>query len=231
MVEPVIIGDCVLYNADCMDILPALGKVDAVVTDPPYGIGVCGAEGGVTSLKSGAKDYGIQLWDSNPIGEVECNLMLSISEYQIIWGGNYFANFLPNSQCWLVWDKINGKGFSLADVELAWTSLDKASRLFSVSRTKTFQEDKSHPTQKPIGVMKWCIEQLPDGCATILDPFLGSGSTLVACAKMGKRGIGIEREPKYFDIACKRIEDAYKQPDMFVEPPKKAEQINLDISS
>jgi site-specific DNA-methyltransferase (adenine-specific) len=215
--NPVTIGRATLYLGDCRDILPTLPKVDAVVTDPPYGIGVCGNEGGVTSLKSGAKDYGKQEWDREPIEQAEIDLLLAASDHQIIWGGNYFASHLPDSQCWLVWDKLSGEGFSLADVELAWTSFDKAARMFRRSRTVTFSEGKEHPTQKPIGLKKWCISHLPEGCEIILDPFMGSGTTGVAAVQMGRSFIGIEREPKYFDIACKRIEDAQRQGDFFVE--------------
>ena len=214
MIEPVVIGNARLYLGDCRAILPNLPKVDAVITDPPYGIGVCGNEGGVTSLKSGAKDYGKQEWDSEPIGAVEIALILPAAKTHVIWGGNYFAAHLPNSQGWLVWDKLNGDGFSLADVELAWTSRDKAARIFRMSRTAVFSEDKQHPTQKPIGLMEWCIKQAGDP-ATILDPFMGSGTTGVACMNLGRSFIGIEREVKYFDIACRRIDDAQRQSRLF----------------
>jgi hypothetical protein len=195
----------------------------SLLTDPPYGIGVCGNEGGVTSLKSGAKDYGKQEWDNEPLEQAEIDLLLAYTERQIIWGGNYFASHLADSQCWLVWDKLNGEGFSLADVELAWTSFDRAARMFRRSRTATFSEGKVHPTQKPIALMKWCIGFLPEN-DTILDPFMGSGTTGVACAKLGRKFIGIEIDPGYFDIACRRIEKAYSQPDMFIERPSPAKQ-------
>ena len=188
----------------------------SLLTDPPYGIGVCGNEGGVTSLKSGAKDYGKQEWDNEPLEQAEIDLLLAYTEHQIIWGGNYFASHLPDSQCWLVWDKLNGEGFSLADVELAWTSFDKAARMFRRSRTATFSEGKVHPTQKPIALMKWCISFLPDA-QTILDPFMGSGTTGVAAVQMGRKFIGIEREERYFEIACRRIEQAQRQGDLFIE--------------
>lgn len=142
------IGDCTLYLGDCMEIMPTLGKVDAAATDPPYGIGVCGNEGGVLSLKSGAKYWGKQQWDNAPIGADHIRELLAASSQQIIWGGNYFANNLPPSQCWLVWDKINGAGFSLADVELAWTSMDKAARMFRVSRNFFRGRGKGTPYAK-----------------------------------------------------------------------------------
>ena len=151
------------------------------------------------------------------------DLIRECSKEQIIWGGNYFASHVANSQGWLVWDKLNGEGFSLADVELAYTSLDVASRIFRLSRTATFAERKNHPTQKPIELMKWCLGFLPKA-KTICDPFMGSGTTGVACAKIGKQFIGIEREPNYFDIACRRIQAALDAPDMFVEAPKPAKQ-------
>jgi len=211
-----VIGRATLIQADCRDVLPLLGKVDAVVTDPPYGIGVCGNEGGVTSLKSGAKDYGRQEWDNEPIEQVEIDLLLAAAKNQIIWGGNYFASHLPDSQCWLVWDKMNGEGFSLADVELAWTSFDKAARMFRKSRTVTFGEDKAHPTQKPISLMKWSVSFV-QAAGTILDPFMGSGTTGVAAVQMGRDFIGIEREERYFEIACRRIAEAQRQGDLFIE--------------
>lgn len=213
----------VLHLGDCLDILPGLPRVDAVVTDPPYGISVCGNEGGVTSLSSGAKNYGKQQWDHSPISAEQIDAILSASKNQIVWGGNYFANNLPPSQGWLVWDKINGAGFSLADVELAWTSLDKASRLFKLSRTATFSEGKEHPTQKPIGLMGWCLGFLPDA-QTILDPFMGSGTTGVACVQLGRKFIGIELEPRYFDIACRRIADELKRPRLDLTPTHKPVQ-------
>jgi len=214
--EWVEIGRARLICADCRDILPTLPKVDAVVTDPPYGIGVCGNEGGVTSLKSGAKDYGKQEWDAEPIEQDEIDLIRKAANDQLIWGGNYFASHLPDSQCWLVWDKLNGEGFSLADVELAWTSLDKAARIFRISRTATFAENKVHPTQKPIALMKWSIGHFPTA-QTILDPFMGSGTTGVAAVQMGRAFIGIEREERHFEIACRRIEEAQRQGDFFIE--------------
>ena len=214
MAEKVVIGNATLYLGDCRQILPTLPKVDAVITDPPYGIGVCGNEGGVTSLKSGAKYYGKQEWDSEPIGAVEIALILQAAKTHVIWGGNYFAAHLPNSQGWLVWDKLNGDGFSLADVELAWTSRDKAARIFRMSRTAVFSEDKQHPTQKPIGLMEWCIKHAGNP-ETVCDPYMGSGTTGVACMNLGRKFIGIEREVKYFDIACRRIDDAQRQARLF----------------
>jgi len=140
-------------------------------------------------------------------------------------GGNYFTYYLPPSMQWLVWDK-GQRDFSLADCEFAWSSQSGAARIFDYARGKALQDGRVHPTQKPVELMKWCLEFLPKS-QTILDPFMGSGTTGVACVKMGRKFIGIEREPEYFEIACKRIREAYSQPDMFIEPVKKMEQAPL----
>ena len=215
MVEPVIIGNATLYLGDCRDILPTLGKVDAVVTDPPYGIG---EDGGDKNRRRGYKPLVVHeklSWDKERPQKDIFDAIRECSSSQIIWGGNYFADFLPPSMGWLYWDKKMGGDFS--DGELAWTSQKKAVRDFSKSPFAGLSggHDRVHPTQKPIALMKWCIAFIPDA-QTILDPFMGSGTTGVAAVQIGKQFIGIEREPKYFDIACKRIEDAQKQGDLFI---------------
>jgi DNA modification methylase len=210
------IGDATLYLGDCREILPTLGKVDAVVTDPPYGIGEDGGR------FRGRKGQNIRVlpglgWDKQRPEKEIFDLMRAASDEQIIWGGNYFADFLPPSKGWLYWQKLMGGDF--ADGELAWTSLDRALREFTKCPKGQGAE---HPTQKPEALMKWCLLFLPKA-NTICDPFMGSGTTGVAAVKLGRSFIGIEREPSYFDIACRRIEAAYKQPDMFVarpDPPK-----------
>jgi DNA modification methylase len=144
-------------------------------------------------------------------------LVLQAGKNSVVWGGNYFPDMLPPipKAKWLIWDK-GQEGFSLADCEMAWCSFEGAIRRINYARAKAMQDGKQHPTQKSITVMKWCISQLPKPSETILDPFMGSGTTGVAAVQMGRKFIGIEREPKYFDIACKRIEDAQRQGDMFI---------------
>lgn len=205
MSNPVIIGNATLYCGDCRDILPTLGKVDAVVTDPPYGIGF-----GAKHTKWSA-NRGVVLgeWDSE-IPDVSA--LLDISENIIIWGGERFG--LPIRRCWLTWVKPDAAP-TFASTEFAWTSWDKPARHFMQSISGMNAERIGHPTQKPLRLMKWCVDFVPDA-QTILDPFMGSGTTGVAAVQMGKSFIGIEREPKYFDIACKRIEDAQRQGDMFI---------------
>lgn len=209
-----VIGRARLILGDCRDILPTLPKVDAVVTDPPYGIGADKAAS-KNEGKWGWTYYGETNWDaSRPPPEV-FELILKAGKEQIIWGGNYFTDLLPPTMQWLVWDK-GQRDFSLADCEFAWSSQQRAARIFDYPRARALQDGKEHPTQKPIALMKWCIDMLPKA-GTILDCFLGSGTTGVAAVQMGRDFIGIEREPKYFDIACRRIEQAQRQGDLFIE--------------
>ena len=213
------IGDATLYLGDCRDVLPTLGKVDAVITDPPYGIG---EDGG----RRGRKGQNIRVlpkmgWDASRPAKSTFAQILSAAPVQIIWGGNYFADLLPPSKGWLYWQKLMGGDFS--DGELAWTNRDKALREFTCCPKG---KGGLHPTQKPVPLMEWCLGFLPDA-RTILDPFMGSGTTGVACVNLGRAFIGIEREPSYFDIACRRIEEAYRQPRLFEEPAPKPVQYSL----
>jgi DNA modification methylase len=223
------IGDATLHLGDCLDIMPTLGKFDAVVTDPPYGIGESSKKAASRALLAAVKDYGEFNWDSKPASDAAIDALREASQHQIIFGGNYFT--LPPTSCWLVWDKKNGKT-DFADCELAWTNLAKAVRRIEWlwhGMIRKGDDVRQHPTQKPVGVIKWCIGHLPASTETILDPFMGSGTTGVACAKMGRKFTGIELDEGYFDIACRRIEEAYAQPDLFVEPPKPSKQEALEL--
>lgn len=216
-----VIGDCTLYLGDCMDVLQTMGLVDAVVTDPPYGIKentrrVAERQrrhGGKSTALADQRDYGTFEWDHAPPPPECFELIANISTHQIIFGGNFFP--LGPTSCWLVWDKeVNG---DFADCELAWTNLKKAVRLIrwrSNGMIRKGREERFHPTQKPLGVMAWCLTHIPDA-KLIADAFMGSGTTGVACVKAGLSFIGIERDAAYFDIACRRIDDAYRQMDLF----------------
>jgi site-specific DNA-methyltransferase (adenine-specific)/modification methylase len=210
-----------LYCGDCREILPSLISVDAVVTDPPYGIGEAAGKNASRGNLAVAKDYGDDRWDDSPISSELMRLVRSAGQYTVIFGGNYYD--CPPASCWLVWDKENGTN-DFADCELAWTNLPKAVRrikfMWNGMLRANGEKRGDHPTQKPIGVMKWCIEQIPPPATLILDPFMGSGTTGVAAVKLGRKFIGIEIEPKYFDIACRRISEATKQADLFVEQPR-----------
>jgi len=226
----VTIGNCRLLLGDCLEILPTLGKVDsgvvgprkgwAVITDPPYGInygklmrGKGDGNGGLD--RNRWKDYGVFDWDQKRPDEATIKAIAQFAADTIIWGGNYFADLLPPTMRWLVWDKC--QAFSLADFELAWTSQNAAGRTFRYSRPEALRDGRHHPTQKPVELMEWCVGFVP-AKAIILDPFMGSGTTGVACVKLGRSFIGIEIDEGYFDIACRRIQDAVDRPDLFIAP-------------
>jgi DNA modification methylase len=212
--NPVTIGRATLYLGDAADILPTLGKFDACITDPPYGIGADRAAS-KNEGKWGWTYYGETDWDAQRPSQALFEAILGCSRDQIIWGGNYFTDLLPPTMQWLVWDK-GQRDFSLADCEFAWSSQQKAARIFDYARARALQDGKEHPTQKPIQLMKWCLDFVPKA-QTVVDPFLGSGTTGVAAVQRGLSFTGIERHEPYFQIACKRIEDAQRQGDFFVE--------------
>ena len=197
-----------IYNADCRQVLPFLGRFDLLLTDPPYGIGADNRKQILSRAnKAPARDYGESNWDVKPPMPL-LNLIWSEPESSIIWGGNYFG--LPASPCWLVWDKDNTGDF--ADSELAWTNLPKAVRKFKWRWNGMLQEkagrgkeNRVHPTQKPLPLMQWCLGLVPDA-KTILDPFMGSGTTLVAAKLEGRKAVGIEINEKYCESAAKRLE-------------------------
>lgn len=206
--EKVTIGNAVLYHGDCLEILPTLGKVDAVVTDPPYGIADIWTKGSERHGWKKCNDEAVlrNQWDDRPLDASACEVILQAAKQHIIWGGNYFP--LPQSRCWLVWNKPE-RGFSLAEAELAWTSFNAVVRVYDGPRSDV---GRVHPTQKPLGLMAWCVQKTN---GTILDPFMGSGTTGVACVNLGRKFIGIEIERKYFDIACERIAAAEAQGRLF----------------
>lgn len=208
------IGSATLYLGDCRDILPCVGSVDALITDPPYGLDKKAKGGGPRIPKDRHsirtfEDYG---WDKTRPDRSVFDAMLSAAPYQVIWGANYFSDYLPPSMGWLYWDKKMGGNFS--DGELAFTNQSRALKAFSHYNK---MPGRVHPAQKPVALLEWCILRLPDSCRTILDPFMGSGTTGVAALKLGRKFIGIEIDPKYFDIACRRIEDLARQGDMLAE--------------
>jgi len=210
------IGDATLYLGDSSVVVPWLASVDAVVTDPPYGAGY--AANPIVGKGKKASNHERSKWDNAAVDGL--HKILSIGRKQVVWGGNYYA--LPPSRGWLVWVKPDAPP-SMASLELAWTNLDRNARFISHSIAATNAERVGHPTQKPLQVMCWTLAQIGE-VEVVLDPFMGSGTTGVACAQLGRKFIGIEIEPKYFDIACRRIEDAYRQRPLFDPEPVKAEQ-------
>lgn len=200
-----------VYCGDCREILPLLPKADAVITDPPYGIGI--------AANPVRQRHAKMDWDDSIPAADLLDLVRSAAPLQIIWGGNYFD--LPPSQHFLVWDKVQPENFSLAMVEQAWSNMAKPAKLF---RRHVVSFSKEHPTQKPLELMEWCILQLPADARLILDPFMGSGTTGVAAVRQGRRFMGCEREQAYFDIACRRVSEALKQPQLFAPAPAPAAQ-------
>jgi len=216
MSEVVTLGDCTLIHGDCREVLPTLGRFDCVITDPPYGLAEK-LQGGTwgKQFEGVSKDWDAKPWE--PTSE-----FLEIAKTYVIWGGNYFN--LPPSRCWLIHDKTI-RGMTFADAEMAWTNLDKNTRVLSYLVPRGFVgEERQHPTQKPIRLMHWCVEQAGNP-ETILDPFMGSGTTGVACVQLGRKFTGIERERKYFDIACERISRAQAQGQLIPhEAPKQTQE-------
>ncbi len=197
-----------IYLGDCRDILPQLPKVDLVLTDPPYGIDIASKDRVGGSVLANNTQHLISDWDSKPIDGFVMGCVIQQGKQAMIFGGNYYT--LPPSPCWLVWNKRGDyPSNNFADCELIWTSMDKPSRIYKYLWQGMLQQDMKnkekhyHPTQKPVSLMKWCILQA-DEPQTILDPFMGSGSTLVACKSLNRRCIGIEIEEKYCEIAAKR---------------------------
>lgn len=193
------IGNATLYLGDCREILPTLPKVDAVITDPPYGISA-----NKQTLGKGKKNFarGGDWDDAVP----DIRWIPDFAKWFCIWGGNYFTDQLAPTNDILVWHKLND-GRSFSECEFAWTNSGRQARIKSHHWAG---EEKQHPTQKPVAVMSWCMAIFPEA-KSVLDPFMGSGTTGIAAIEAGRSFVGVERDPIYFDIACRRIEDAQRQ--------------------
>jgi site-specific DNA-methyltransferase (adenine-specific) len=202
------IGNATLYLGDCLSILPELSGINAVVTDPPYGI------------KYEHKTLGGIVGDESP---PDLSPFLKIGDKHLFWGGHHFADQLPRQTRWLMWLKHDPGLFGKrnhAPFDLAWTDFGGSARAYkhiwdaSIREGEWFGQKNVHPHQKPTEVMAWCMSFIPES-KVILDPYMGSGSTGVACASLGKSFIGVEIEQKYFDVACERIEAAQAQGRLF----------------
>jgi len=204
-----------LFHGDCREILPGLGKVDLLLTDPPYGIGEARNDKASRSCLAQSRDYGKEDWDDFPPDAETIEAIRSVARWQIIFGGNYFQ--LPPATCWLVWDKQNGSN-DFADCELAWTNLPKAVRRIVHQwhgMIRKGHEQRFHRTQKPLAVMEWCINQLPQSAETILDPFAGSSTTLLAAWRLGRKAIGIELSENFCEISANRLNREMDQGRLF----------------
>jgi site-specific DNA-methyltransferase (adenine-specific) len=227
------IGDATLYLGDCRDILPTLGPVAAVITDPPYGI-----DYDPTRSQSSAAS-GFRRKQTKIVGDAEAfdpTHLLGLADRAVIWGANHFASRLPDKGGWLVWDKRDGgsvfRGFKMSDSELAWCTRGKMVRTFSFRWCGHLRDGERdlfvHPTQKSTALMEWCLDQAEVSAGeVVLDPYMGSGTTGVACVNTGRKFIGCEIDPEHFSTACRRIAKAYEQPRLFDEPAPKPVQPSL----
>ena len=181
-----------LYHGDCREILPQLGRFDLLLTDPPYGIGI--------AANPVRQAHSKQCWDDKPVSLDLLLACIAACENSIVWGGNYFN--LPPSRKFLVWDKQQPENFSLAMCEQAWCSFDGNAKLYA---RRVVGYHKQHPTQKPVELMRWCFAQVHTPVKTILDPFAGSGTTLLAAKLEGRKAVGIEISEEYCEIAANRL--------------------------
>lgn len=212
----------ILYCGDCREILPTLGGGMAVVSDPPYGIAF--AHGGNDKSGIGKGAYATKFAKvaiEGDAGPFDPTPMLAAGDEFILWGGNHFADRLPASACWLIWDKRAASQHSndFADCEIAWTSGRSVARIFrhqwdGMMKASERGIQRVHPTQKPVALMEWCLRRTTPEKA-VLDPYMGSGTTGVACVRLGRRFVGIEINPGFFDVACRRIGDELKQGRLF----------------
>lgn len=231
--KPVVIGNATLYLGDNEEIVDGMTRVAALCTDPPYGIlNVAGdvdvggvrksvRQQGSGKLKNRILNTSAVEWDIAPSTEFLTALRL-MSDLQIIWGGNYFE--LPPSRGMLVWDKEQPWA-NFSQVELAWTNLQRPAAIFKESATRGTPH-KEHPTQKPLSLMRWCVSLFGD-VEEVFDPYMGSGTTGIAALQLGRQFIGIERDERYFEVACRRIEQAVSQGELFALDLPKQEQISI----
>jgi DNA modification methylase len=217
-----------LYNGDLLEVLPMLPKAEAVIVDPPYGIGESSKKNATRGKPFGSRadskntrgtyvpptDYGEYAWDDEPLDAERFRAVMDAGERKIIWGGNYYE--LPKATKWLVWDKQNSGDF--ADFEMAWTNLPGAARMFRHMWNGMLRASEKgkrfHPTQKPVALMRWCLQQAGNP-ASVVDPCMGSAPIGVACSEVQVPYFGIEADPRYFDTACQRIENAQRQERLF----------------
>ena len=212
-----VIGAATLYLGDCREILPTLPRPDALITDPPYGIAFSHAGGDVRGIGGGK--YATKFADVKIAGDdapFDPSALVGAADSVVRWGANHYADKLPPSAHWFIWDKREADStLDFADCEMAWVNRKGVARIFrhywnGMLKASERGEARVHPTQKPVALMAWCMGRLGSP-QSVLDPFMGSGTTGVACANLGVRFVGIELETTYFDIACRRIEDAQRQ--------------------
>ena len=214
-----------LIQGDCLEVMKQFpdGAFDACITDPPYGIGIDGSDESIRNGIQIRKRYEWKSWDSVIPKKSIFDEINFISKIHVIFGANYFINYLEQGhKGWIIWNKCQ-RNLTMSDCEIIYTNTDKPTRIYDLHRAKLWAENPEHPTQKPITLMRWIIENYTKPNDLIIDPFMGSGTTGVACAQTGRRFVGIELDPDYFKIAEKRIANAYAQPLLF-DVPKQEEE-------
>lgn len=204
-VKPYYEDDAVtIYHGDCRDVVPAISRPDLILTDPPYGLGELWRGGGGEHTKTSWRfnPAEARAWDACPDEFVLA--LWRYADHLIIWGGNYYS--LPPARCWFLWDKKQNDQWTTAQAEMAWTNIDRPVRVFRMSQVEAHSSmHKEHPTQKPLALMSWCIEMARLAGGVVLDPYMGSGTTLRAAKDRGLKAIGIEIDERYCEIAAKRM--------------------------
>ena len=209
-----------IRHADCMDMMREFPDkhFDLAIVDPPYGIGRSGKPKS-TSSHGGHKGFDYKGWDSKPPSPAYFTELFRVSRHQVIWGANYFTEIasLPASPGWILWDK--GQRIDQADGELAFSSVDKPFRVFTLNRVALMIEGTIHPTQKPVALYRWLLANYAKAGDKILDTHLGSGSSAIACHYAGHHLTACELDADYYKAACERIDRETRQTTLFTETP------------
>ena len=209
-----------IYNMDCLDgmrLMKEQGiKADWCITDPPYGIGIDGQKLSINkNPKHNRKAFEHKGWDNSIPDKSIFDLILTNSINQIVFGANYFNQYLPQGKKgWVIWDK-GQRGLTMSDCELIYTSTDKPTRIYTYNRVELLKDGTIHPTQKPLALIEKLINEFTKYGDLILDPFMGSGTTAVACHKLKRHYIGFELDKEYFDLANERLDKAKAQLSIF----------------
>ena len=207
-----------LYNEDCLEAMKHIPDkyFDLAIVDPPYGIGIDGQKEYIskTNSKHNRKAHAFYGWDKERPSKEYFRELERVSKNQIIWGGNYFVEHLPQKKGWLVWDK-GQHGLSMSDCELAYTSFNTPTRVVNINRGELAREGTIHPTQKPIKLYAWILSMFANEDCKVLDTHCGSASSLIACHRAGVDFLGFEIQEEYYKAAKARLEAEQAQLRLF----------------
>jgi len=205
-----------LINADCVEVMKTFEdkQFDLAIVDPPYGLGIDGQKKDIRKGQQIRKGHEFKGWD-NAIPNTEYwEQLFRVSKNQIVWGGNYFTEFLPPTKAWIFWYK-GQQDLTMSDGEMAWTSFNKVTRMVDIHRTHIWQEKPIHPTQKPVKLYDWILDRYAMESNLILDTHVGSGGLRISCNKAGKQFVGFEIDKDYYEAQEKRFKDFVSQLRMF----------------